>query len=86
MLPAVCLQRESRDQFEITEGLVDIGDIGKGVGEGAEDVLELDHLMTVHHADQEVVGGLGKHALRLDQGDPVAQLLQQLKKLNLMLF
>ena len=63
--------------FEIAQGLIDGGDVGKGVGELGEDLLEPDDLMAVHHADQQGPGSLGVHALALEHRDAVVELLQE---------
>ena len=67
----------SVDVFEITQCLVDAGDVGKGVRELAQDLLEPDDLVAVHHADQQGPGGVGVHALGGQHRDAVVELLQE---------
>ena len=55
--------------LEIAQGLIDGGNVGKGVGELGEDFLEPDDLMAVDHADQHGPGSLGVHALALEHRD-----------------
>ena len=62
--------------LEVAQSLVDAGDVGEGAGEAGEHLLEPDHLVAVHHADQQKPGRLGVHALRLDHGDAVVEMLE----------
>ena len=64
--------------LEIADGLADIGDIGEGAGEAAEDLLKTDDLVAVHHAHQQILGPLGVHALGVQHRNAVVQLPQQL--------
>ena len=61
--------------FEIPPGLIDTGDAGEGIREAGQNLLEPNHLMAVHHADQQGTGSLRVHSLRLEHSDTVAQLL-----------
>lgn len=64
--------------LEIPPGLIDTGDAGEGIREAGQNLLEPNHLMAVHHADQQGTGSLRVHSLRLEHSDTVAQLLHEL--------